>query len=222
MALESGEVPEEPEQCATPTVEYAEGKLQFKSETPGAEFYYTLSAPDTKTTATWSEGTVDLAACYEIECYAMAEGYLRSKNTKAQLYWLRPADKENNITDIAHSGIVVHTDGGYITIPSRKVATLLHVIKHKVYNCLRVRNKFLECRNQFVTLPETRVFRKIISSKELASYRFLEPFKLCITVGYKIKLKPAICLFARIIQLQHDIHNLLLRKRKQVFLQFRF
>ena len=45
----SGDTPEGPKKCATPSISYSDGQLQFTCETEGAQCYYTLNSSDVKT-----------------------------------------------------------------------------------------------------------------------------------------------------------------------------
>ena len=100
-------------QCATPIISYMEGKLQFMSETDGANCYYSINVPDSKLEKTYAEdGKVDLTGCYNIECYARANGYTQSETATATLYWLYADgdDDANNINLVKTRGVMVTTD----------------------------------------------------------------------------------------------------------------
>ena len=115
----SGDMPVEPEKCATPTISYADGKLQFSCETEGAECYYSLNCPDVKTEVKVSEGqNVTLNACYDITCYAKAEGYVDSDAATAKLYWLNSSGTigTNIINADKTRGIIIQSASGFITI----------------------------------------------------------------------------------------------------------
>lgn len=55
---------------------------------------------------------MDLSACYDIECYARADGYTQSEMAKATLYWLNAegGDDTDNINLVKTRGVVVTTD----------------------------------------------------------------------------------------------------------------
>ena len=115
----SGDTPSAPEKCATPTISYADGKLQFSCETEGAECYYSLNCPDVKTGVKVSEGqNVTLSACYDITCYAKAEGYDNSDVATAKLYWLPSSGtlEGDNINNVAMRGIAIQSACGFINI----------------------------------------------------------------------------------------------------------
>ena len=114
----SGETPSEPEKCATPSISFLDGKLQFTCETEGAECYYTLNSPDVRTGETFAEGNnVTLYACYDITFYAKAEGFVNSDVATAKLYWLPSKSSEtDNINTAAMRGIAIQSAGGFINI----------------------------------------------------------------------------------------------------------
>ena len=62
-------------------------------------------------------GSVDLSACYDIECYARADGYTQSETAKATLYWLNAegGDDTDNINLVKTRGVMVTMDNN-ITI----------------------------------------------------------------------------------------------------------
>ena len=111
-----GVVPEEPKQCAAPVITYADGKLQFACETEGAEYMYTLTASDAKSSFEKSAGSVDLTACYEITAYAVAEGYTNSEQVTATLYWINGSDVSTNINQTEMRGVMATCSGGIITV----------------------------------------------------------------------------------------------------------
>ena len=115
----SGETPSEPEKCATPSISFSDGKLQFTCETEGAKCYYTLNSPDVRTGEIFAESNnVTLYACYDITCYAKAEGYDNSDVATAKLYWLPSSGtlEGDNINNVAMRGIAIQSAGGFINI----------------------------------------------------------------------------------------------------------
>lgn len=108
-------------QCAKPTITYTDGKLHFESTTSGAEFYYTLSTTDTQEYSTYTkDGIVPLSACYDITCYAVADGFMQSETTTATLYWLSDTEQDPTAIDAVKRGITIQTDNGFITISGLK------------------------------------------------------------------------------------------------------
>ena len=77
-----------PQKCATPTITYADGQLQFECETEGAECHYKITSSDI------SEGIgnlVPLSATYHISVYATKSGYLDSDTATYQVEWNKQA-----------------------------------------------------------------------------------------------------------------------------------
>lgn len=114
----NGDTPDEPEKCATPSISYSDGKLQFLCETEGAKCYYTLNCQDVKTGETKAEGNiVTLSACYDITCYAKAEGFENSDVATAKLYWLTSSGSlETNINTAETRGVMASSANGFVTL----------------------------------------------------------------------------------------------------------
>ena len=106
------------EQCAVPTISYADGKLTFACSTPNAEYHYTITDTDMASDAYSKDGIVKLSAAYNISAYATADGYKPSDKATATLYWVE-ANLQNNTTNInqtATRGIIVTSNDGIITL----------------------------------------------------------------------------------------------------------
>ena len=106
------------EQCAVPTISYADGKLTFASSTPNAEYHYTITDTDMASNAYSQDGIVKLSAAYNISAYATADGYKPSDKATATLYWVE-ANLQNNPTNInqtATRGIIVTSNDGIVTL----------------------------------------------------------------------------------------------------------
>ena len=115
----NGDTPDEPEKCATPSISYSDGQLQFTCETEGAQCYYTLNNSDVKTGETLAESkNVNLSACYDITCYAKAEGFANSDAATAKLYWLTSSGSLEGagINNVSMRGIAIQSADGFITI----------------------------------------------------------------------------------------------------------
>ncbi len=107
--------------CATPTITYADGELQFASTTDGAQYHYTIIDADMKVDAFSEDGKVQLAAAYNISAYATADGYLASEKATATLYWVKAnGNLENgeatNINQAKTRGIVASSHDGIVTL----------------------------------------------------------------------------------------------------------
>ena len=106
------------EQCAVPTISYADGKLTFASSTPNAEYHYTITDTDMASDAYSQDGIVKLSAAYNISVYATADGYKASDKATATLYWVE-ANLQNTTTNInqtATRGIIVTSNDGIVTL----------------------------------------------------------------------------------------------------------
>ena len=115
----SGDTPESPKKCATPSISYSDGQLQFTCDTEGAKCYYTLNNSDVKTGETLAESNnVNLSACYDITCYAKAEGFVNSDVATAKLYWLTSSGSLEGagINNVSMRGIAIQSAGGFVTI----------------------------------------------------------------------------------------------------------
>ena len=119
LSGETPEKPEEPQKCSTPSISYSDGQLQFTCETEGAQCYYTLNNSDVKTAETIAESNnVNLSACYDITCYAKAEGFVNSDVATAQLYWLTSSGtlEGAGINNVSMRGIAIQSADGFINI----------------------------------------------------------------------------------------------------------
>ena len=115
----SGDTPEEPPKCSTPSISYSDGQLQFTCDTEGAKCYYTLNNSDVKTGETLAESNnVNLSACYDITCYAKAEGFVNSDVATAKLYWLTSSGSLEGagINNVSMRGIAIQSAGGFVNI----------------------------------------------------------------------------------------------------------
>ena len=116
--IEEGDGSVELEKCATPVINYADGKLVFTCETEGAEYYYTITDEDIKKDAHSQDGTVELTAAYNISVYATADGYISSDEAKAVLYFIKAGSGTGvGVSEIfaEERGVVLSTDGQTVT-----------------------------------------------------------------------------------------------------------
>ena len=115
----SVETPEGQKRCATPSISYSNGQLKFTCDTEGAKCYYTLNNSDVKTGETLAESNnVNLSACYDITCYAKAEGFVNSDVATAKLYWLTSSGSLEGagINNVSMRGIAIQSADGFINI----------------------------------------------------------------------------------------------------------
>ena len=80
----SGEEPEEPSKCATPTISYANKKLTFSCATEGVEFVSEIKDIDINK---FYASSINLSATYEISVYATKSDYTNSDVATATLVW---------------------------------------------------------------------------------------------------------------------------------------
>ena len=106
------------EQCAVPTISYADGKLAFVSSTPNAEYHYTITDTDMASDMYSKDGVVKLSAAYNISAYATADGYKPSDKATATLYWVEAylQNTTTNINQATTRGIIVTSNDGIITL----------------------------------------------------------------------------------------------------------
>lgn len=106
--------------CATPTITYSDGELQFASATDGAQYHYTITDTDIKSDAYSEEGKVQLTAAYNITAYATADGYKQSEKATAVLYWVKANgsldNTSTNINQAKARGIVATSHDGIVTL----------------------------------------------------------------------------------------------------------
>lgn len=75
------------EPCATPIIEYQNGKLKISSATAGSSCFYSINATDA-TAESLVTNDIDLSATYIIKAYATAPEHTNSETVTATLCWL--------------------------------------------------------------------------------------------------------------------------------------
>ena len=109
----------EPEQCAKPTISYANGKLMFSCATEGATCQYTITDRDIKSGI---GDEVELCVTYQVSVYATKAGYNNSETATATLCWV---DVEPTITfgtgatalgSIEALPVLIQTNGPVVSI----------------------------------------------------------------------------------------------------------
>lgn len=119
FAWDGGDDDKPAEKCEMPVIAYADGTLRFSSSTAGAEYHYTITAPDAANDKLTQNGEVSLAASYTIAAYATAEGYRSSDVATATLYWINAnlqTDPSSGIVQAQARGIIACSDGGIVTV----------------------------------------------------------------------------------------------------------
>ena len=101
--------------CETPTISFVDGKLTFSCATEGVEYVSDVTCSDVKT---YYSNEINLAACYDITCYAKSEGYFNSDIATAKLYWLTSSGSLEGagINNVSMRGIAIQSAGGFINI----------------------------------------------------------------------------------------------------------
>lgn len=118
------------EQCATPTISYANGKLTFSSETEGAECVATISDTDIKT---HYGNEISLTATYTITVYATKDGYENSEVATGTLCWIDMAPQtegivnEDAVMELKAMPVLIQSQGGTISIQGAAEGTPIAV-----------------------------------------------------------------------------------------------
>ena len=110
-----GETPET-KTCATPTIDYQNGKLTFGCATEGASCQYTIADEDIKA---GSGNEVQLAVTYTISVYATKAGYENSETATATLCWIDVEPKTeglSNIADVLAKAMLMKSEGGMLSV----------------------------------------------------------------------------------------------------------
>lgn len=108
------------EQCAMPTIHFANGKLSFQCETEGVEFVSEITDADIRT---YYSNEIDLSATYNITVYAQKTDYENSETATATLCWIEAEPQTEGITDDAVSvkevkavPVLIQTSGTQLSI----------------------------------------------------------------------------------------------------------
>ena len=105
------------ETCATPTINYQNGKITFGCETEGVDF--TSSITDTDI-SNYTTSSIDLTVTYNISVYAHKAGYKDSETVTATLCWIDVEPKTEGITNgvstVSAKALLIKCVNGIITI----------------------------------------------------------------------------------------------------------
>lgn len=104
------------EQCATPTIGYADGKLTFSSTTEGAQYHYVITATDATENGFSEDGDIAIAATYAIRAYATADGYSQSDYGGATLCFVGGNIESDGIIETKSHGIVISSSKQSLSI----------------------------------------------------------------------------------------------------------
>jgi hypothetical protein len=115
----TSEVPDDAEQCATPTITYSKGMLSFRCTTEGAECISSIEDSDI---GTYSIGDVQLTVTYTVSVYARKEGFKDSETATATLCWIdvqpqtEGVEVATNMQSIEAVPVLIQTNGQVVSI----------------------------------------------------------------------------------------------------------
>ena len=115
----TSEVPDDAEQCATPTITYSKGMLSFRCTTEGAECISSIEDSDI---GTYSIGDVQLTVTYTVSVYARKEGFKDSEMATATLCWIdvqpqtEGVEVATNLQNIEALPVLIQTNGPVVSI----------------------------------------------------------------------------------------------------------
>ena len=119
-----GSLPGDPEtpKCATPTIIFANGELEFSCETEGVEYVSEVTISDAKKNYT---NKVSLTGVYKVSVYAMKTGYENSDVATAEIKLssaggLKGDVNNDGVVDIADAVKIVNMVVGKVETLSRK------------------------------------------------------------------------------------------------------
>ena len=122
------DLPDDAEQCATPTISYQKGKLSFACITEGVEYQYQITDNDIKIGA---GAEISLDATYHISVYATKNGYKDSKISTATLCWIDKNPTTEGITDnvanISANAVLIQNVGGMLSVTGVPAGTAINV-----------------------------------------------------------------------------------------------
>ena len=106
----------EDQKCATPTINYQNGKLTFNCETEGASCQYTITDDDIKS---GNSNEVQLGVTYNISVYATKDGYSDSDVATATLCWIDMEPRSEGLSNLAQvraKAVMIQSSYGAINI----------------------------------------------------------------------------------------------------------
>ncbi len=114
--------------CATPTINYQNGKLQFNCDTEGAEFVADITDDDIKQ---YNTSSISLTATYNISVFAMKSGYDNSDVVTATLCWIDADPKTegvtNGVANVRANPVLIQSDGNVLSISGVDAGTPISV-----------------------------------------------------------------------------------------------
>ena len=126
----TNEVPDDAEQCATPTITYSKGMLSFRCTTEGAECISSIEDSDI---GTYSIDDVQLNVTYTVSVYARKEGFKDSEIATATLCWIdvqpqtEGVEVATNMQSIEALPMLIQTNGQVVSITGAAEGTEIAV-----------------------------------------------------------------------------------------------
>ena len=105
------------ETCATPMIEYQNGKLKISSATAGSSCFYSINATDV-TAESLVTSDIDLSATYVIKAYATAPEHTNSETVTATLCWLDGQLETDGVKSMVAEKrpVIITSDKGFLRI----------------------------------------------------------------------------------------------------------
>lgn len=105
------------ESCATPIIEYQNGKLKISSATAGSSCFYSINATDV-TAESLVTSDIDLSATYVIKAYATAPEHTNSETVTATLCWLDGQLETDGVKSMVAEKrpVIITSDKGFLLI----------------------------------------------------------------------------------------------------------
>ena len=105
------------ETCATPMIEYQNGKLKISSSTAGSSCFYSINATDV-TAESLVTSDIDLSATYVIKAYATAPEHTNSETVTATLCWLDGRLETDGVKSmvVEKRPVIITSDKGFLRI----------------------------------------------------------------------------------------------------------
>lgn len=124
---EDGSKTPDTHKCATPTIQYSNGKLTFSSETEGAVCLSTITDKDI---TTYNSNEVQLGVTYNISVYATKNGYENSDAASATLCWVDVEPKtdgiSNGIAQVKAQAVLIQSCNGVLNVSGLDNGTMVH------------------------------------------------------------------------------------------------
>ena len=115
-------------QCATPTISYENGHLEFNCETADVTFKSSITDTDIKD---YTSSSIQLSVTYNISVYATKLGYENSETATATLCWIDQQPKTegitNGIANIPAQAVLIQSEGGSIKVQGVDEGTQVNV-----------------------------------------------------------------------------------------------